>query len=390
VRSILFALNGGVTKEVFTRWLACVCTLSLSAQDSCGGASAMRESLCRARAHHNSPAPLRSPSTALAFSHGRSCLMDFSSCSSTESRPCAHREESREDIRRTPALPRTHEVLEYHTEHALGAPEEAVKEKRYIRAEVVRSARAAMSWRNTLFVWRGSLAGAEWTGHWVGVDSPDAARVAPPSAQEFADSPNAFAVTLEAVGDVQTFACEPGAEVSATAGKGYMLDQGDGLGHSFHQDDEHCIRFSHSADGAVMAAARGRNEFAPFVALGHVTGTELVLARRYLDEKDARADWTLEEVEAAGNGAKGAAPWQTQALHAKIQRKPKAPKRKAGDAQVASPAHKKGKTLASPAGPGKFVRHVVLFKFKPDGSFPYFPARHVVLFPSLSHVASRP
>jgi len=199
-----------------------------------------------------------------------------------------------------------------------------------------------MSWRNTLFVWRGTLAGAEWAGHWVGVDSPDVARVALPSAEEFADSSNAFAVTFEAGGGGM-FACEPGAEVAATAGQGYMLDQGDGLGHSFHQDDEHYIRFFHSADGALLAAARGHNEFAPFVALGSVTGTELVLARRYLDGKDARADWTLEDVEAAGKEVKGAAPWQSQALHSKIQRKPKAPKRKAGDAQVATPAQKKDK-----------------------------------------------
>jgi hypothetical protein len=224
------------------------------------------------------------------------------------------------------------------------------------------------SWRDTLFIWQGSLQGTEWVGRWVGVDSADATHAAAPSAQEYADSANAFAVTLEA-GDGGALSAKPGAEAEATAGKGYLLDQDDGEGHSYHRDDAHRIRFFRSEDaagGALLAGAIGRNEFGPFVSLGSVKGQELMLARRYLDHKDARAAWSLDEIEAAGKAISDASvPWSCEALHSKIQRKGKAPKRKAGVAEPGGSSVLKREKATSE--PRKRVRHVVLMKFKADG-----------------------
>lgn len=220
------------------------------------------------------------------------------------------------------------------------------------------------SWRDTLFFWQGSLQGAEWGGRWVGVVSA-AATAGAPSAREFAESANTFDVTLEA-GDGGAFCAKPGAEAEATAGKGYLLDQGDGEGHSYHLDDAHRIRFFRGGcNDSLLAGAVGRNEFGPFVSLGIVEGQKLMLARRYLDHKDARVAWSLDDVEEAGKAANAAGrlPWDC-ALDSRVQRKVKAPKRKIGAAEPGgSPLPKREKSTSDAS---KRVRHVVLMKFK-DG-----------------------
>ena len=96
----------------------------------------------------------------------------------------------------------------------------------------------------------------------------------------------------------------------------------------------------------------------------------MMLARRYLDHKDARAAWSLDEIEAAGKAISDASvPWSCEALQSKIQRKGKAPKRKAG-VKVAepggSPVLKREKAVPT-SEPKKRVRHVVLMKFRDDG-----------------------
>jgi hypothetical protein len=85
---------------------------------------------------------------------------------------------------------------------------------------------------------------------------------------------------------------------------GWQLDNGpEGL--SWFQDDEHRVR----VDGDDVFAV-GRNGFAPFVSVGVASGYAyelqpqkniavdsrvVVMARRYLDEKDARAKMRLDE-----------------------------------------------------------------------------------------------
>jgi hypothetical protein len=138
---------------------------------------------------------------------------------------------------------------------------------------------------------------------------------------------------------------------------GWQLDNGpEGL--SWFQDDEHRVR----VDGDDVFAV-GRNGFAPFVSVGVASGYAyelqkkkpwtlgnerlavdtavdsrvVVMARRYLDEKDARAKMRLEEwaAEAKRHRArdgnkKCASPWNVPAM--------------ASERVKASPARKKART----------------------------------------------
>ena len=196
-------------------------------------------------------------------------------------------------------------------------------------------------WRDTLFIWKGAVAGVEgcvgtsdgggviWGGKWVGVDCADPTQLAPPSAGLFSESPNTFDAELR--GGLQ-----PGGEAVATADSSYMLDQGDGHGLSKHFDDVHRVRLCRNivgpASGAIaeqsslfsdcphtFVTACGSNEFGPFVSLGCFFARELVLARRYLAAKDARAAWTVLDLEAAAAGSQfdPAAPWSHKMLHSR-------------------------------------------------------------------------
>ena len=141
---------------------------------------------------------------------------------------------------------------------------------------------------------------------------------------------------------------------------GWQLDQGDGAGLTWFGDDEHRIR----VDGDDVFAV-GRNAFGPFVSAGVATGysfqtyrqeaptsgrsseTEsssrvVVLARRYLDEKDARAKMRLDEwaAEAKRHRArdakkKSASPWNVPAMASKTM---------VSERVKASPARKKTRT----------------------------------------------
>ena len=210
------------------------------------------------------------------------------------------------------------------------------------------------SWRDTLFIWSGALKDDKWDGAWVGVDNADATAVESPSAQDFSDSSNKFTVNLETVGgssaafshaDIRS-----GAEVEATAGLGYLLDQGDGQGHTRYHDDKHRVRFCRTGEGdsdTLLVAAIGTTPFGPFVSLGKCTGTEFVLARRYIDEKDYRSQWTLDDLDAAaGSPFNANAPWCCAALHAKTTREPprKTPKRKTADGVKTGGARKEQRT----------------------------------------------
>ena len=223
------------------------------------------------------------------------------------------------------------------------------------------------SWRDTLFIWKGSLKGAAWDGQWIGIDSADALG-AIPSAKDFSEGLNNFSVTLEG-GEESKFSSseiKQGVEVWATAGAGYLLDQNDGQGHKRYNDAQHRVRFCREKNSEWLVVASGTNEFAPFVSLGkYGNDGELILARRYLDEKDERVRWTLDDLDAAaGSAIDIAAPWRSEVLHSKVFRKRKS--------AAKAPANKATQPKTSSISPSTSsadkrknrVRHIVLMKFK--------------------------
>lgn len=129
---------------------------------------------------------------------------------------------------------------------------------------------------------------------------------------------------------------------------GWQLENG-AEGLAWFQDDEHRVR----VDGDDVFAV-GRNGFAPFVSVGVASGYAyelqpqkntavdsrvVVMARRYLDEKDARAKMRLDEWAAeakrdrardAKKKTKSASPWNVPAM--------------ASERVKASPARKKTRT----------------------------------------------
>lgn len=163
-----------------------------------------------------------------------------------------------------------------------------------------------MSWRDTVFVWRGSLMsavtsgaeGALWEGRWVGVDTPDASAALPTDAA-FEQSTNHFRVNMETIAGMGTGTTAAvvaaahaaaaavdysptGAGYSATAravvtgqpypqpststfsvatGKGWMLDG------EWYVDTAHTVKVHHPS-GQVLAT--GRNDYGPFISCGTV------------------------------------------------------------------------------------------------------------------------
>ena len=195
-----------------------------------------------------------------------------------------------------------------------------------------------------------------WRGSWIGVDAGGTLEPDAPEMEAFADEAlPKFAVAGHRVSpdtpegftngeyrlDKQTNAPrEDGSRL------GWQLENGAG-GLAWFQDDEHRVR----VDGDDVFAV-GRNGFAPFVSVGVASGYAyelqpqkntavdsrvVVMARRYLDEKDARAKMRLDEwaAEAKRHRArdgnkKCASPWNVPAM--------------ASERVKASPARKKKRT----------------------------------------------
>ena len=206
-----------------------------------------------------------------------------------------------------------------------------------------------------------------WRGSWIGVDAGGTLKPDAPEIEAFADEAlPKFAIAGHRVSpdvpegfthgeyrlDKQTAPKEDG------RCSGWQLEDGSCSGLAWFRDDEHRVR----VDGDDVFAV-GRNGFAPFVSVGVASGYAyelqkkkpwtlgnerlavdtavdsrvVVMARRYLDEKDARAKMRLEEwaAEAKRHRArdgnkKCASPWNVPAM--------------ASERVKASPARKKKRT----------------------------------------------
>jgi hypothetical protein len=234
-----------------------------------------------------------------------------------------------------------------------------------------------MSWRDTLFIWRGRFRrrdttypgeddpSFDWQGTWIGVDAGGTLKPDAPEMEAFAEKglpkfdvrgsldPDRTDRTEGFSGEYRSDPDRGG----VPGYQGWQLDQGDGKGLTWFDDDEHRIR----VDGDDVFAV-GRNKFGPFVSAGVASGysfqkfamgpeglssapsTEsssrvVVLARRYLDEKDARATMRLDEwaAEAKRDRKNGVKPWNVPAMASEKKR-----------ASHATPATKKRRTAERP------------------------------------------
>jgi hypothetical protein len=131
-----------------------------------------------------------------------------------------------------------------------------------------------------------------------------------------------------------------------TGGSGW--DLGEGEEKQCHRDHTHIICIKKPCgdydanNGWTAVVAVGENDFGSFVSAGYLvpSSAQLILGRRYLEEGDARAKWSVEElyekVKASDRGFLPGvdlriAPWRTIDLHANKKLPPKRGKRKRGD-----------------------------------------------------------
>lgn len=236
-----------------------------------------------------------------------------------------------------------------------------------------------MSWRDTLFVWRGDMEFGEnairkygellrgdpingsafedatyyeWKGRWVGVDAADATKADMPPVRDWRDGANGFESDnlFNVIGGPPTggvprqhnipssFRVLPDhdqPEARKYDHVGWQLDNGDG--HEWYRDTVHDMRCC----GDDVVFARGHNQFAPFIAVGFLSGYRfrvgdearrqcrrtLTVARRYLDDGDERCGWSMDdlerEVRAAMASSSPTHPWMVECMGSAKRKKRK-------------------------------------------------------------------
>lgn len=225
---------------------------------------------------------------------------------------------------------------------------------------------SSSSWRDTLYVWDGIIVEVgwdlveenqsknkkesplSWKGTWVPCENcADPKKAEAPKrfgGQLEVESANHFevsgtaqkaAVAAEEKTDADTDNTSTAIphEASLVGGDGW--DMGEGDEKKKYKDEIHDVLLSNikwmgnmrdQRDNLVFA--KGTNEFGPFISAGWMRpGCRLTLARRYLDEGDARAKWTLGELKTnviggifdKDSGKVNIPPWQCDALHSEVQ-----------------------------------------------------------------------
>ena len=219
------------------------------------------------------------------------------------------------------------------------------------------------NWRETLFVWdgifsvdkppkEGDPSPLKWSGTWVGVDNADATKIEAPKRGAF-DAQVESDMTFEVEGTAASAGKRDsdGFKASLTEGPGWDLQDDGADSKSKHSDTVHelllqQLRWLGSPDKTVnLVFARGNNNFAPFISVGWMRpGNRITLGRRYLEEKDARAKWDLEDLKSAVlkeicKDTDGrdviTPPWQCSVMHVDDQtgKRRKVEKDKAADAK---------------------------------------------------------
>jgi hypothetical protein len=186
-----------------------------------------------------------------------------------------------------------------------------------------------MSWKKTLFVWRGMLTEKQsedimklnWTGTWVGTQ--DVVHKFP-SAEEFQEASTTFELSVVGNFDMNCFKIVP-SEAASLAPRSnmectwigsYLLDNGSGL--ETFRDLQHKCMLSEDPAGtsAWIVSARGTTEFGPFLSKGRLENVlgvwVLTLARRYVSDSDTRLTISLEAAhdELLNDHAQLLRPWE--------------------------------------------------------------------------------
>ncbi|CAJ1946342.1 unnamed protein product [Cylindrotheca closterium] len=231
------------------------------------------------------------------------------------------------------------------------------------------------SWRDTLYVWDGIMVEVgwdlvknkeetqksdeiplNWKGAWVPCENcADAKKAEAPkrvggaldveSAHHFEVSGSAKPIVKDTkkVADAEDENktsddeenCSTAIPHQATFTGGDGWDMGEGSDTKKYKDEVHELLLSNikwmgnmrdQRDNLVFA--KGTNEFGPFISAGWMRpGCRLTLARRYLDESDARVKWTLDDLKNnvisgifdKDSGDVCTPPWKCDALHSDVQ-----------------------------------------------------------------------
>lgn len=170
-----------------------------------------------------------------------------------------------------------------------------------------------MSWRDTLFCWRGTVVGLKWNGAWVGTESG-----ADPVDEDFLEAETTFEASRVAGKDSKN----EGTRVSGTWVSSYRLDNS-GTGEDFatYSDPEYTLLETAESvpEEKTRVVGRGSNEFGAFVINGERNGEMLLLRRRYIEEEDARAGKTLDELMSMNGNDVVATTWTESNKKAKSQ-----------------------------------------------------------------------
>jgi hypothetical protein len=238
------------------------------------------------------------------------------------------------------------------------------------------------TWRDTLFVWQGGVTKIkgttastsavetssdekekdeehlEWKGTWVACeDCPDARTSPTPNPVAFQASEMNFQVSGKGTNQKEGEANSLW-KFELTGSSGWDLGEGDEKKR--HLDRRHSVLmkglpWDPSNEDRRVVAAVGENEFGAFVSAGYLqSGGAIILGRRYLDEGDERAKWSVEELyERVSRTDRGSiqmvsknqlwfgseacwriAPWRTLNLHAEKVAKGRKRKRATKDDDV--------------------------------------------------------
>ena len=161
-----------------------------------------------------------------------------------------------------------------------------------------------MTWRDTLFVWKGRVQrdlglGIIFEGTWLGVQAGAAdPPVKIPGNDAFAKSAMDFFVSGTL--DEQCEKIGESCSYQLTQGKGWLLDD-----MEYHQDQVHHVHFYKWRANTCLVFAYGTNAYGDFIASGTSDAAalgsnvsdvfEMTLARRYLEDGDARSQWTYHD-----------------------------------------------------------------------------------------------
>jgi len=162
-------------------------------------------------------------------------------------------------------------------------------------------------WRETLFVWRGSLVLEEgsvrFVGSWLGHNGRLNEKLS-----EKEETPNTFSLTSSSfdtatASSIGTASCPfRGAKISWRGH--YLLDNGAGLTRNTDTTHEMIFEDDGSSSKALLCVAKGANEYGKFISRGYLhqeqeeegkTSYWLVLARRYVQASDSRWKSSLEQ-----------------------------------------------------------------------------------------------